>query len=150
MMSLLVEEVEDFPVRRVVLFILILAMFLFAGFTGEASARAGYAGWVKHGDIYLVDGKFGTVNHKFNVEVAWKGNGFIINTPLGNYRLKRKGRGVSFKVYFQKSWAQITWKKTTALVAYKGQRGKANVKKLGNKKEFENGAKRNYNFNQKN
>ncbi len=145
-MSLLVEEVEDFPVYRVVLFILILAMFLFAAFTGEARARAGYAGWVKHGDIYLVDGRFGEINHKFNVEVAWKGSGFIITTPLGSYRLKRKGRDVSFKVYFKKAWAQITWNKTTALVAYKGQRGSANVKRLGNKKDLKKEPKRSYNF----
>ena len=114
----------------------------------NARARAGYAKWVQHGDIYKVDGKFGSFNRSFNVEVAWKGNGFVINTPLGAYRLKRRGNSVTFKVYFQKAWAHVTWKRSSASVNYKGQRGSARLVKVGNRAARKSEPKRNQNFNQ--
>ncbi len=113
----------------------------------EAKAKAGYAKWIQHGDIYKVDGKFGSFNRSFNVAVAWKGNGYVVNTPLGAYRLKKRGNGVSFKVYFQKAWAHVTWKRSRAFVKYKGQSGSANVVKVGNKAARNSGGKRNQNFN---
>ena len=131
--------------RKLIPFFPLLAVTCSFGFglTGEAEARAGYAKWVKHGDVYVVDGTFGSFKQKFNVEVAWKGNGFVINTPLGAYRLKRRGKGVSFKVYFQKAWAHVTWTKSRAYVNYKGLRGKASVRKIGSKAK----PKRKSNFN---
>ncbi len=113
----------------------------------KTGARAGYAKWVKHGDIYKVDGKFGSFNRSFNVEVAWKGNGFVINTPLGAYRLKRRGKSVTFKVYFQKAWAHVTWTRSSAFVNYKGQSGSARLVKVGNRAARKSEPKRNQNFN---
>ncbi len=113
----------------------------------SAAARAGYAKWLRHGDIYKVDGKFGSFNQTFNVTVAWKGNGYVVNTPLGAYRLKRRGNGVAFKVYFQKAWAHVTWKRSKAFVSYKGQNGSAKVVKVGNRAARKAGPKRNQNFN---
>lgn len=115
--------------------------------TNTKRARAGYAKWVQHGDIYKVDGKFGSFNQSFNVSVAWKGNGFVVHTPLGAHRLKRRGSGVSFKVYFQKAWAHVTWKRSRAFVKYKGQGGSARVVKVGNKSARTSGVKRKQNFN---
>lgn len=114
----------------------------------KARARAGYAKWVQHGDIYKVDGKFGSFNRSFNVEVAWKGNGFVVNTPLGAYRLKRRGNSVTFKVYFQKAWAHVTWTRSSASVNYKGQSGSARLVKVGNRAARISEPKRNQNFNQ--
>ncbi|MEM7427332.1 MAG: hypothetical protein AAF441_14655 [Pseudomonadota bacterium] len=115
-------------------FLYVLLVGIALGFgAAEAQARAGYASWVKHGDIYVVDGKFGKFQQKFNVSVAWKGNGFIVNTPLGSYRLKRRGKSVTFKVYFQQAWAHVTWSRTRAYVNYKGVRGQAVVKKVGSR-----------------
>ena len=96
-----------------------------------AFARGGYASWVKHGDRYSVTGSFGQFKRTFSVHVAWKGNGFVIHTPLGVYRLKRRGKSVSFKAYLDKAWAHVTWSRTRAYVRYKGQRGSATVTKLG-------------------
>ena len=101
-----------------------------AGFD-PALARGGYAKWLKHGDRYSVTGSFGQFNRTFSVHVAWKGNGFVIHTPLGVYRLKRRGKSVSFKAYIDKAWAHVTWSRTRAYVSYKGQRGSARVTKLG-------------------
>ena len=116
-----------------ILFLLILVV---AGIeSSTAHARAGYAKWLKHGDVYVVDGKFGDVQQNFRVRVAWKGNGFVVNTPLGAYRLKRRGKGVTFKVYFQEAWAHVTWNNTRAYVKYKGKRGAATVKKVASKAE---------------
>ena len=114
------------------LFVLLVGLVLSFG-ANEAHARAGYASWVKHGDVYLVDGTFGKHKQTFNVSVAWKGNGFVVNTPLGAYRLKRRGKSVTFKVYFQKAWAHVTWSRTRAYVSYKGIKGRASVKKVGSR-----------------
>ncbi len=89
--------------HRFILYVLLLIVCVTTMNADDAHARAGCAKWVKHGDIYKVDGKFGSFKQTFNVEVAWKGNSFVINTPLGAYRLKRRGRSVTFKVYFQKA-----------------------------------------------
>ncbi len=110
-------------------FLAVLLVFGLFG-AGDAMARAGYAKWLKHGDVYEVDGKFGTFKQKFNVRVSWKGNGFVINTPVGVYRLKRHGKSVTFKVYFQEAWAHVTWSRSRAYVSYKGQRGSARVRKV--------------------
>ncbi len=115
--------------------------------TSTKRARAGYAKWVQHGDIYKVKGNFGSFNQSFNVSVAWKGSGFVVNTPLGAYRLKRRGGGVTLKVYFQKAWAHVTWKRSRAFVTYKGQSGSASVVKVGNKSARKAGVKRKQNFN---
>ncbi len=117
-----------------------------SGTKTTTAARAGYAKWLRHGDIYKVDGKFGSFNQTFNVTVAWKGNGYVVNTPLGAYRLKRRGNGVAFKVYFQKAWAHVTWKRSKAFVSYKGQKGSANVIKVGNRAARTADTKRNQNF----
>lgn len=109
-----------------------LLVFLASGLfgTGEATARAGYASWLKHGDVYEVDGTFGKIKQKFSVRVSWKGTGFVIYTPVGVYRLKRRGKSVTFKVYFQEAWAHVTWSRGRAYVSYKGQRGSAKVRKV--------------------
>ncbi len=111
---------------------LFLMVFLSSGLFGsnEVEARAGYASWLKHGDVYEVDGTFGKVKQKFSIRVSWKGTGFVVNTPIGVYRLKRRGKSVSFKVYFQEAWAHVTWSRGRAYVSYKGKRGSAKVRKL--------------------
>ncbi len=97
-----------------------------------AEARGGYANWLKHGDIYLVDGKFGAHKQKFRVQVKWRGNRFVIQTPIGTFPLKRRGAGVSFRVKFQNAWARINWRRSRATVVYKKQRGSAKLRKIGN------------------
>lgn len=124
-------EVGTMP--GIFLFALMLCGLLLPSWNNNAYARAGYASWVKHGDVYVIDGNFGDINRTFNVKVVWKGNGFVINTPLGAYRLKRRGKTVTFKVYFQKAWAHVTWNRSRAYVSYKGLRGKASVRKVRNK-----------------
>ncbi len=113
-------------------FAILVAVFLISGVfgAGDAMARAGYAKWLKHGDVYEVDGTFGKVKQKFSVRVSWKGTGFVVNTPVGVYRLKRRGKSVTFKVYFQEAWAHVTWSRGRAYVSYKGQRGSAKVRKI--------------------
>ena len=113
----------------------------------SAIARGGYAKWVKHGDRYTVSGNFGTFNRTFGVHVTWKGNGFVIHTPLGVYRLKRRGNSVSFKVYINKAWAHVTWSRTRAYVRYKGQRGSATVVKAGRGAKRKDAPRRKQNFN---
>ena len=112
-----------------------------------AIARAGYASWVKHGTVYRVDGNFGPYTQAFTVRVAWKGNGFVINTPLGTHRLKRRGNSVAFKVYFDKAWANVTWRRTSAFVIYKGQKGRARVRRIDRKPTTDAPPKRKQNFN---
>ncbi len=112
-----------------------------------AEARAGYASWLKHGTVYQVDGNFGPYKQTFSVRVAWKGNGFVINTPLGTHRLKRRGNSVAFKVYFDKAWANVTWMRSNAFVVYKGQRGTARVRKVDRKGPLDAPPKRKQNFN---
>ncbi|NNF79694.1 MAG: hypothetical protein HKN05_16855 [Rhizobiales bacterium] len=115
--------------RLVPIFLTVLLAFGWLG-SSDAMARAGYAKWLKHGDVYEVDGTFGKIKQKFSVRVSWKGTGFVINTPVGVYRLKRRGKSVTFKVYFQEAWAHVTWSRGKAYVSYKGQRGSAKVRKL--------------------
>lgn len=110
--------------------------------------RAGYAKWLRHGDVYKVDGSFGSFKRSFNVRISWKGNGYVISTPLGAYRLKRRGSSVTFKVYIQKSWAYVTWKRSKAYVRYKNHTGSAKVVKVGNGAARNAQSKRSQNFNQ--
>ena len=142
-------KAEDWSMPSVASIVLLLILFTAPFHADRAHARAGYAKWIKHGDIYKVDGNFESVRHTFKVEVIWKGNGFVIETPLGTYRLKRRGTSVKFNVYFQKTWAQVTWKRTRAVVNYKGQRGSASVVKLGNKAAQKAPVNRKQNFNLK-
>ena len=135
--------------RKIQYFLVLLVGLAIGPWTNEAAARAGYASWVKHGDVYQVDGTFGKHKQKFNVSVSWKGNGFVVNTPLGAYRLKRRGKSVTFKVYFQEAWAHVTWSRTRAYVNYKGVKGRAVVKKVGSKRGASK-RKVKTNFNQKN
>ena len=95
-----------------------------------AHARAGYAEWLKHGNIYRVEGNFGPYKQAFTVRTSWKGNGFVIHTPLGTHRLTRHGNAVTFKAYFDKAWAYVTWRRSRAFVVYKGQKGSARVQKI--------------------
>ncbi len=115
----------------------------------NAHARAGYAKWVKHGDRYSVSGNFGSFQRTFGVHVTWKGNGFVIHTPLGVYRLKRRGNSVAFKVYIDKAWAHVTWSRTRAFVRYKGQKGAARVMKVGSgaRRKGRRAPRRKQNFN---
>ncbi len=136
--------------RKFQFLFLLLVGFAVSFGTGEAQARAGYAKWVKHGDVYQVDGTFGKFKQKFSVSVSWKGNGFVVNTPLGAYRLKRRGKSVTFKVYFRESWAHVTWSRTRAYVNYKGVRGQAVVRKVGSRKRGRSKSKAKTNFNKKN
>ena len=132
------------------LFVVLVGFALSFG-AKEAEARAGYASWVKHGDVYQVNGTFGKHKQSFSVSVAWKGNGFVVNTPLGAYRLKRRGKSVTFEVYFQNSWAHVTWSHTRAYVNYKGVRGRATVRKVaGGGKRSASKRKVKSNFNKKN
>ncbi len=112
-----------------------------------AEARAGYASWLKHGTVYQVDGGFGPYKQTFTVRVAWKGNGFVINTPLGTHRLKKRGDSVAFKVYFDKAWANVTWKRSSAVVTYKGKKGTARVWRIGQRPSLDAPMKRKQNFN---
>ena len=98
-----------------------ICLFFSVAFAGpeSAEARGGYAKWVKHGDQYSVTGSFASFNRTFSVRVAWKGNGFVIHTPLGVYRLKRRGNSVTFKAYIDKAWAHVTWSRSRAYVRYK-------------------------------
>ncbi len=113
----------------------------------NAYARGGYAKWVKHGDRYSVGGSFGSFKRTFSVHVAWKGNGFVIHTPLGVYRLKRRGNSVTFKVYIEKAWAHVTWSRSRAYVSYKGHKGAARVVKIGSRAGRKSPPRRKQNFN---
>ena len=115
----------------------------------SAEARGGYAKWLKHGDRYKVTGSFAAFNRTFSVRVAWKGSGFVIHTPLGVYRLKRRGNSVSFKAYIDKAWAHVTWSRTRATVRYKGQKGSAKVVKTGSGAGGEKASRRKHNFNKR-
>ena len=42
------------------------------------------------------------------VHVRWRGNRFVVQTPMGTYPLKRAGSAVRFRVYFDKAWASVT------------------------------------------
>lgn len=134
---------------KLALYALSLLVIGFMASPEAAMARGGYAKWVKHGDRYSVTGSFASFKRTFGVHVAWKGNGFVIHTPLGVYRLKRRGNSVSFKVYIDKAWAHVTWSRTRAYVRYKGQRGSATVTKLGGGTKRRGAPKRKQNFNRR-
>lgn len=85
-------KTEDWSMPSVVSIVLFLILFTEPFHVDRAHARAGYAKWIKHGDIYKVDRNFGSVRHTFKVEVIWKGNGFVIDTPIGTNVSNAVGR----------------------------------------------------------
>ncbi len=110
-------------------FIVFMAL-VFAGPTTSADARAGYAAWIKHNDAYRVTGDFAGYNGSLQVQVKWRGNRFVISTPLGTFPLRKSGNGVTFKLKFENAWATVNWVQTQATVVWKGQRGVAAVRKI--------------------
>lgn len=95
-----------------------------------ADARGGYPSWLKHGESYAVTGAIAGRAGTVRVHVRWRGNRFVVQTPIGTYPLKRAGAAVRFKVYFDKAWASVTWARTRATVVFKGERATASVRKL--------------------
>jgi len=120
--------------QKSVLTLLMIMCFAIAWPSQQAEARAGYAKWLKHGDYYSVSGSFAGYRGTLTVQVKWRGNRFVVSTPLGTFPLKRSGSGVKFRVNFQNAWAAITWIHTRATVIYKGQRATTAVKKLAKRK----------------
>ena len=104
-----------------------------AGPSDPVEARAGYASWLKHNNAYRVTGDFAGYNGSLQVQVKWRGNRFVVVTPLGTFPLKRNGNGVTFRLQFEKAWATVNWVNTRATVVWKGQRGVARVKKIPNR-----------------
>lgn len=117
--------------RAVITSLMLATGVLFFGFTGEADARGGYAAWLKHGDTYRVSGDFAGYKGALHVSVMWRGNRFVVHTPLGIFPLTRAGGAVTFRVKFEQAWASITWAYNRAYVIWKGQRGVASVVKIG-------------------
>ena len=95
-----------------------------------ADARGGYAGWLKHGDSYAVTGTIAGRSGTVRVHIKWRGNRFVVQTPMGTYPLKRAGSAVRFRVYFDKAWASVTWAGSRATVVFRGERATARVRKL--------------------
>ena len=110
--------------------LLVLVCLLLMWQSDPAQGRAGYAKWVKHGDAYRVSGSFSNYSGSFRVQVKWRGNRFVVQTPLGTFPLKRAGAGVTFRVRFENAWASVRWIRNRASVVYKGKRGSVVVKKL--------------------
>jgi hypothetical protein len=109
----------------------------------SAQASANYPGWLKADDVYKVQGKFGNVKRAFKVRVKSKGKSLVVVTPIGSHRLSPKGNAVTFKVYLNKAWAQVTWSKQRARITYKGKTGtakltKTNGQRIARKGNFNN------------
>ena len=110
---------------------LLTCLYLFAAApVHHADARGGYPSWLKHGESYAVTGAIAGRAGTVQVHVRWRGNRFVVQTPVGTYPLKRAGAGVRFQVYFDKAWAKVTWVGTRATVVFKGERAVAKVRKL--------------------
>lgn len=110
---------------------LVLALFLaVAAGSGTAEARGGYASWLKHGDAYRVTGEFAGYQGSFQAQVSWRGNRFVVSTPVGTYPLQRAGAAVTFRVLLDKDWATVTWAHTRVYIVWKGQRGSADVRRI--------------------
>lgn len=117
-----------------ILTLVLMACVVFAEPTGTAHARGGYASWLKHGNAYRVTGNFAGYKGSLVVQVKWRGNRFVIITPIGTFPLKRAGAGVTFRVRFEKFVARVTWVKTRADVVWKGKRGTAVVRKIDSRR----------------
>ncbi len=96
----------------------------------SAEARGGYPNWVKHGESYAVTGAIAGRAGTVRVKVMWRGNRFVVQTPIGTYPLKRAGGAVRFRVYFDKAWASVTWTGARATVVFKGERATAQVRRV--------------------
>lgn len=116
--------------RAVISGFIVAVALAFSGISDSAHARGGYAAWLKHNDAYRVTGQFAGYNGSLQVQVKWRGNRFVISTPLGTFPLKRSGNGVTFRVNFENAWATITWVRNRAVVVWKGQRGAVAVRKI--------------------
>ncbi len=114
--------------------VILIVCVVFAGPHGTAHARGGYASWLKHGDAYRVTGDFVGYKGSIVVQVKWRGNRFVVSTPIGTFPLKRAGSGVTFQVKFEKIEARVTWVKTRVHVVSKGRRGTAVVSKMDNRR----------------
>jgi hypothetical protein len=110
-------------------FIVFMAL-VFAGPSDPANARGGYAAWLKHGDAYRVTGNFAGYKGSLQVQVKWRGNRFVVSTPLGTFPLQRAGGGVTFQVRFENAVAKVTWFQSSVSVLWQGQRGVASVRKI--------------------
>lgn len=108
-----------------------LVMLAWPGSNAEAGSR--YAKWLKHGDVYRVTGVFGEHKRSFRITLRKRGKRFTVSTPLGTFKLKPAGRGVTFKVLFQKKWAHVRWNHTKAVVTYNKRKGAAQVRRLENR-----------------
>ena len=101
----------------------ILSVFLLSA--GASLCFAGslknYAGWVQHGAAYLATGQIDGETQQFKVKIIRKGKRYIVRTPLGDHALKPRGKGVSFKIRIEKSWANIQWNHRQATVRYKNK-----------------------------
>lgn len=124
---------------RVLVSVFVLAVCLvFTGPGGEANARGAYAAWLKHNDAYRVTGDFAGYKGSLQVQVKWRGNRFVVNTPLGTFPLTPAGGGVTFRVRFDDHWASITWLHTRVYVAWKGHKGVAQVKRINSRAVVQN------------
>jgi len=111
--------------------VLLSGLILVAGLIVNAEARGGYAGWVRHGDVYRVKGRFGQYRQTFTVEVQWRRGRFVLLTPIGTFPLRRAGGSVVIRARLNNAWAHATWSRTRATLRYKGDRGYATVRRIG-------------------
>ncbi len=118
-------------------FMVVLAL-AFANPSDPAHARGGYAAWLKHNDAYRVTGDFAGYNGSLQVQVKWRGNRFVISTPLGTFPLQKAGNGVTFRVKFENAWAQVQWVQSQVVVVWKGKRGVASVRKIDSRVVIKN------------
>lgn len=124
---------------RVLLSVCLLAVCLvFAGPGGDANARGAYAAWLKHNDAYRVTGNFAGYKGSLQVQLKWRGNRFVVDTPLGTFPLTPAGGGVTFRVKFENHWASITWLQSTVYVVWKGQKGVAQVQRINSRAVVQN------------
>ena len=122
---------SQFTRRAATVALVTLAVLAWPAPDAEAGSR--YAKWLKHGDVYRVTGIFGEHKRSFRVTLRKRGPRFTVSTPLGTFKLKPAGRGVTFKVLFQKKWAHVRWNRTKAIVSYNKRKGTAQVRKLENR-----------------
>ena len=124
--------------RALISSFVIALTLVFAAPGGEAEARGGYAAWLKHNNAYRVTGDFAGYKGSLQVQVKWRGNRFVVTTPLGTFPLKRAGAGVTFRVKFENAWATIHWVNTRVVVVWKGKRGVASVRQIDSRRVVHN------------